>query len=128
MQGVAVQYPKLRTGSGSLINLEDQIRACRTQRQGVSDWGFESDGLLAMTLYVAEASKGLPLRLSPDPRLAVHLQDDLRARDRLRGSDQHAACVRDAPTHHRTDHGLGRVCRLGAGERGPGLRRIAHTP
>ena len=64
MQGVAVQYPKLPTGSGSLINLEDQIRACRTQRQGVSDWGFESDGLLAMTLYVAEASKGLPLRLA----------------------------------------------------------------
>ena len=74
MQGVALQYPKLATGSGSLINLEDQIRACRTQRQGVSDWGFESDGLLAMTLYVTEASKGLPLRLSPDPRLAVHLQ------------------------------------------------------
>ena len=73
MQGVAAQYPKLSKGSAHLINLEDQIRDCRTQRQGVSDWGFESDELLAMTLYVTEASKGLPLRLSLDPRLAEHL-------------------------------------------------------
>lgn len=74
MKGVAVQYPKLATGSGALINLEDQIRVCRTRRQGASDWGFESAELLAMTMYVTEASKGLPLRLSPDPRLAPHLQ------------------------------------------------------
>jgi sulfur-oxidizing protein SoxA len=85
MQGVALQYPKLATGTGSLINLEDQIRACRTQRQGVSDWGFESDGLLAMTLYVTEASKGLPLRLSLDPRLAVHLQAGVSLFQRQQG-------------------------------------------
>jgi len=74
MRGVAAQYPRLAPGAPQLINLEDQIRVCRSQQQQADDWAFESDELLAMTLYVTEASRGQPLHMSPDPRLAVHLQ------------------------------------------------------
>lgn len=74
MRGVAARYPRLAPSTGRLVNLEDQIRACRTQRQLATDWVFESEELLAMTLYVSEASKGLPLQMPQDPQLATHLQ------------------------------------------------------
>ena len=74
MRGVAAQYPRLAPDTGQLVNLEDQIRACRTQRQRATDWAFESEELLATALYVTEASRGLPLQMSPDPQLAIHLQ------------------------------------------------------
>jgi sulfur-oxidizing protein SoxA len=74
MRGVAARYPRLAPNTGQLVNLEDQIRTCRTQRQRATDWAFESDELLAMALYVTEASRGLPLQMSPDPQLGMHLQ------------------------------------------------------
>jgi sulfur-oxidizing protein SoxA len=74
MRGLAARYPRLAPNTGQLVNLEDQIRACRTQRQQATDWAFESEELLAMTLYVTDASTGLPLHMSPDPALATHLQ------------------------------------------------------
>lgn len=73
MKGVAARYPRLAIHTGQLVNLEDQIRSCRTHRQQATDWAFESEELLAMTLYVTEGSKGLPLHMSPDPQLAKHL-------------------------------------------------------
>lgn len=72
--GVAARYPRLAPDTGQLVNLEDQIRGCRTQRQQVTDWALESEELLAMALYVTEASRGLPLHMSPDPQLGMHLQ------------------------------------------------------
>ena len=74
MRGVATQYPKLVPKTGQLVNLEDQIRACRTDRQQATVWPFESEELLAMTLYLTEGSKGMPLQMSPDPQLGKHLQ------------------------------------------------------
>ena len=46
MRGVAARYPRLAPSTGRLVNLEDQIRACRTQRQLATDWVFESEELL----------------------------------------------------------------------------------
>ena len=74
MRGVAARYPRLAPETGQLVNLEDQIRGCRTQRQRATDWAFESEELLATALYVTEASRGLPLHMSPDPQLGMHLQ------------------------------------------------------
>jgi sulfur-oxidizing protein SoxA len=60
MKGVAVRYPKVE--SGRVVNLEQQINACRTGRQKAPPWAYESPELLAVTAYVARQSRGLPIQ------------------------------------------------------------------
>jgi sulfur-oxidizing protein SoxA len=66
MKGVATRYPAIDKASGQLFNLEDRIRQCRQKNQKANEWPFESDELLAMTLYVTSASNGMPIQVSID--------------------------------------------------------------
>lgn len=59
MAGVAARYPRI-TSTGAVLNLEGQINQCRTQRQKAPAWAYESEPLLAMTSWLAKASRGLP--------------------------------------------------------------------
>ena len=43
MKGVSTRFPRLQAGSGRLINLEDQVRHCVSERQQVAAPPFESD-------------------------------------------------------------------------------------
>jgi L-cysteine S-thiosulfotransferase len=72
MKGVAASFPKLHAGTGRLFNLEDQIRHCRAERQGLPPPAHESDDLLGLTLLVTQASHGLPLRTALTPALQPH--------------------------------------------------------
>ena len=63
MKGVATRYPAVDVASGRLFNLEDRIQKCSTQYLGAAAMAPESDALLGLTLLVAQASKGLPLRV-----------------------------------------------------------------
>jgi sulfur-oxidizing protein SoxA len=64
MKGVAARYPKVE--SGRLVNLEQQINACRTARQKAPSWAYESRELLAVTAYVARQSRGVPIAIKWD--------------------------------------------------------------
>ncbi len=66
MRGVATRYPALDLKTGRLLNLEDRIRLCRTQHQKGPELKWESDDLLALTLYVSQASNNMPLRVNID--------------------------------------------------------------
>jgi sulfur-oxidizing protein SoxA len=57
MAGVAARYPRV-TPSGRVLNLEAQINRCRTQHQKAPAWAYESEALLAMTAWLAKASRG----------------------------------------------------------------------
>lgn len=59
MKGVAARYPVVR--DGLVINLEGAINACRTQRQQLPALLPESKPLLALTTYVANQSRGMPI-------------------------------------------------------------------
>lgn len=59
MKGVAVQFPKLV--GGELLNLETQINRCRSLRQGVAPFEFESNPLLSMAVFIGAQSRGLPI-------------------------------------------------------------------
>ena len=59
MKGVAARYPKVVAGRG--VNLEQQINACRTERQKAPALAYESRELLALTAYVARQSRGMPI-------------------------------------------------------------------
>lgn len=61
------RYPR-RASDGVVKNLEAQINACRTRHQKAPAWADESEALLAMTAWLAKASRGVvrdePLQVS----------------------------------------------------------------
>ncbi len=74
MRGVAASYPKIDRASGKLVNLEDRINFCRTDRMGAGPLRYESDELLALTAYVARQSRGLPIAARIDGAARAHLE------------------------------------------------------
>jgi len=66
MKGVAARYPAVDPKQEKLIDLEERINACRTDHQGAVALVYESKNLLALTVYVAHQSKGLPISISDD--------------------------------------------------------------
>lgn len=77
MKGVAARYP--RRVDQQLLNLDDQINQCRHTRQHQAPWKAESSPLLAMSVWVAHQSKGMPIEAADHPSL----RDDLAAGRRL---------------------------------------------
>lgn len=65
MKGVATRYPLADPGKG-LLNLEQRINLCRTERQQAPALAYESRELLALTTFVAGQSRGQPIRISPE--------------------------------------------------------------
>lgn len=66
MRGVGARYPVFAPELGKLINLEQRINQCRTERMQVAAWDWESEPLLAMTTYVRFQSRGLPVAAAVD--------------------------------------------------------------
>ncbi len=67
LKNSAATFPRLDTGSKSLINLEDQIIACsaRTGRTGPALFKPEEDSVLALSAVLHEAAKGVPIGVQP---------------------------------------------------------------
>ncbi len=80
MKGVAPRYPAVK--AGELVNLEQQINACRTERQKARPFAYESKELLALTAYVGRESRGMPIAVSPDDK---HLAAGRRLFERRQG-------------------------------------------
>ena len=66
MKSAAVSFPKLSADGKKLINLEDQIVACR-ERTGRTGAKLEDEDVLALSALLHNASKGLPIDLRPAP-------------------------------------------------------------
>ena len=66
MRGVAARYPAIDRTSGRLFNLEDRIRDCRSQRQGLPAPAFESEELLSLSAALSHASRGVPMQVRID--------------------------------------------------------------
>jgi sulfur-oxidizing protein SoxA len=72
MRGVAASFPKF-VGS-ALLNLSDQINVCRQTRQEGEPYAPESKPLLALTSYIGQQSKGLPIAIERTPVNALALE------------------------------------------------------
>lgn len=59
MRGVGARYPVYAAEREKLINLEQRINQCRTERMGAEAWAWESEPLLAMTTYLRHQSRGM---------------------------------------------------------------------
>ena len=68
MRGVAARYPAFDEKSSKVVNLEQRINLCRTDRQKASPLAYESRDLLALTAYLARQSKGMPIEAKDDSR------------------------------------------------------------
>lgn len=77
MKGVAARYPMFDSKRGTAINLEGRINLCRTERQGAVAHAYESKPLLALTMYVAAQSKGMPIT-PDDEALAASISEGQR--------------------------------------------------
>lgn len=72
MKGVAASFPKF-VGS-KLLSLSDQVNACRQTRQEGEPYAHESKPLLALTSYIGQQSKGLPITVEKTASNAVALE------------------------------------------------------
>jgi sulfur-oxidizing protein SoxA len=64
MKGVAARYPAVDPGKKRPANLEQRINACRVEHQGAESLPYESKDLLALTAYVGQQSRGMPIIIS----------------------------------------------------------------
>lgn len=74
MKGVAARYPVLDSASGKLMNVELRINQCRSERQSVPAFRYESDELLGLTAYVAYQSRGMPIAVETGDAMAPFLE------------------------------------------------------
>jgi L-cysteine S-thiosulfotransferase len=61
MKGVAARYPAFDMTLGRLVDLEQRINLCRTEHQKAETFAWESAELLALTAFVANQSRRLPI-------------------------------------------------------------------
>ncbi|MGG5887743.1 sulfur oxidation c-type cytochrome SoxA [Falsiroseomonas sp. HC035] len=69
LRGVAARYPAWDAAGHAPIDLAGRIAQCRAERQGAAPLARESQGLLALSAYVGEQSRGLPIAPPADARL-----------------------------------------------------------
>ena len=74
MVGVATRYPTVDARQGRLMNIEDRINQCTTERQKLKPLAPESAALLGLTLLVTQASKSLPLHVNIQGAARPHWQ------------------------------------------------------
>ena len=64
MKGVAARHPRHDPALGRVVNLEQRIDACVTTKARRAPLAWESEPMLALTAYVAQQSRGVPLAVS----------------------------------------------------------------
>jgi sulfur-oxidizing protein SoxA len=70
MKGVAPRYPALDRELGRPVDLEQRINLERARHQQASPLAYESRELLALTAFIAQQSRGMPITAGSDEELA----------------------------------------------------------
>ena len=74
MATAGTEYPK-DNADGELLALEHQINKCRTEQMGAEAYKWESDGMLNMTVYVRNQSRGKPVNVAVDGAAAPFFEE-----------------------------------------------------
>jgi sulfur-oxidizing protein SoxA len=69
IRGVAARYPAWSEKVSRPLDLQSKINQCRVDHQGAAELPLEQHDLLALTAYVANQSRGMPISPATDPRL-----------------------------------------------------------
>jgi L-cysteine S-thiosulfotransferase len=69
MKGVAAHYPVYFSESGRPIDLQSRINVCRKVNQNAAPFPLESRELLALSAFIGNQSRGMPITTGEDKRL-----------------------------------------------------------
>jgi sulfur-oxidizing protein SoxA len=69
MRGVAARHPAFDKTLARPVDLQQRINLCRTQNQQATPLAYESRDLLALTAFVAQQSRGMPIETGNDAAL-----------------------------------------------------------
>jgi sulfur-oxidizing protein SoxA len=69
MKGVAARYPAFDSTLNRPVTIEQRINLERTQHQEAAPLAYESHELLALSAFVANQSRGVPITAGDDPAL-----------------------------------------------------------
>ena len=69
MKGVAARYPAFDKTLGRPVTLDQRINLEREQRQQATPLAYESRDLLALSAFIANQSRGMPITTGDDPAL-----------------------------------------------------------
>jgi len=73
MKGVAARYPAFDKALGRPVTIEQRINLERSRHQDAPPLAYESRDLLALTAFVANQSRGMPIVAGDDPELKPFL-------------------------------------------------------
>lgn len=85
MHGVSAHYPAFDTATGGPINLDQRINTCREKNQEAEPFPWESAEILALSAYVGLQSRGMPVQVGDDARLAEAIKGGGEAFHRKQG-------------------------------------------
>jgi sulfur-oxidizing protein SoxA len=69
MRGVAARYPAFDHQENKPVDLQDRVNLCRRRHQKAPALPYESQELLALTAFLGNLSRGMPISPPGDPRL-----------------------------------------------------------
>jgi L-cysteine S-thiosulfotransferase len=92
MKGVAARYPAFDKTLGRPVTLEQRINLERTERQQAAALAYESRDLLALSAFVANQSRGMPITAGEDPELKPFIEQG-RAAFMQREGQLNLACA-----------------------------------
>ena len=84
MRGVAARHPAYHAARARPIDLEQRINICRVEQQIATPLQYESKELLALTAYVGQQSRGMPLQPT-DERLRSFIEAGRETFNRRQG-------------------------------------------
>ena len=85
MKGVAAHYPAFDSRKKLPINIEQRINSCRTDHQRADPLAYESKDLLALTAYIGQQSRGLPITISGDDKTKPFIEAGRETFNRRQG-------------------------------------------
>lgn len=74
MKGVATAYPKFNARLGKVIDMEQRINVCRETAMQAKPYPWESRELLALTTYIKNLSRGMPMNVAADGPAAASFE------------------------------------------------------
>jgi sulfur-oxidizing protein SoxA len=69
MKGVAAHYPAFDPALRRPVTIEQRINLCRSNHQHATPLAYERHDLLALSAFVANQSRGVPITAGDDPEL-----------------------------------------------------------
>ena len=85
MKGAAARYPAFSNGLGRPIDLEQRINLCRTGQQKATPLPLESREMLALTAFIGQQSRGLPISIRDDEQTKSFIEAGRKIFERRQG-------------------------------------------